>query len=107
MTNVIRSRDCSPPATFLRIRMARTDWEVLLDACLFGTRSAVAMAARIVNDPVNDPMAEEPMEDAGVDVVERTASARTAEIKDLLVTAPEDDEAGRDNPYQLMADRDR
>lgn len=76
----------------------------LLDACLFGTRSGQAMAARIVNDPVNDPMAEEPMEDAGIDVVERTASARTAEIKDLLATAPEDDEAGRDNPYQLMAD---
>jgi len=75
----------------------------LLDACLFGTRSGKALASRIVENPVNDPLAvDDGASDA--DDVRQTADVRTAEIKELLAQLPEDDAAAGDNPYRLMAD---
>lgn len=75
----------------------------LLDACLFGTRSGKALAQRVADDPVNDPTAE-PSDETGIDKVRQAADERSAQIRDLLVQLPEDDEAAQDNPYRLLAD---
>ena len=75
----------------------------LLDACLFGTRSGKAMAERVVDNPVNDPMAE-PADEASIDAVSQAADKRSAQVKELLTRPSDDDDASSDNPYQLMAD---
>lgn len=65
----------------------------LLDACLFGTRSGKAMAERVVDNPVNDPMAE-PADEASIDAVSQAADKRSAQVKELL-TRPSDDDVRR------------
>ena len=74
-----------------------------MDACLFGTRSGKAMAERVVDNPVNDPMAE-PADEASIDAVSQAADKRSAQVKELLTRPSDDDDASSDNPYQLMAD---
>ncbi len=73
----------------------------LLDACLFGHRSGQAIAARIAQAPVNDPMAQ-PLDDNAGNAVDEAARIRTDEVKAMLLT--QDDEPSEDNPYKLMAD---
>lgn len=72
----------------------------LLDACLFGTRSGRALAARIAalqasgeSDAVDPALAE---------ATEAARAARQGELDTLLAGNP--DEAPGSNPYQLMAD---
>ncbi len=73
----------------------------LLDACLFGHRSGQAIAARIAQAPVNDPMAQ-PFDDDAGNTVDEAAQIRTDEVKAML--SAQDDEPAEDNPYKLMAD---
>ncbi len=73
----------------------------LLDACLFGHRSGQAIAARIAQAPVNDPMAQ-PLDDNAGNAVDEAARIRTDEVKAML--SAQDDESAEDNPYKLMAD---
>ena len=73
----------------------------LLDACLFGHRSGQAIAARIAQAPVNDPMAQ-PFDDDAGNAVDEAAQIRTDEVKAML--SAQDDEPAEDNPYKLMAD---
>lgn len=73
----------------------------LLDACLFGHRSGQAIAARIAQAPVNDPLAQ-PFDDDAGNAVDEAAQIRTDEVKAML--SAQDDEPAEDNPYKLMAD---
>lgn len=101
----------------------------LLDACLFGTRAGHALAARIAENPVDSPMADESTEEADeplIAAVDRAASDRTSELNALLagpdaaddgepaldeVETPSVGDSGTsaatgealDNPYALMA----
>ena len=75
----------------------------LLDACLFGRRSGQAIAVRIAQAPVNDPMAQ-PLDDNAGNAVDEAAQIRTDEVKAMLAGASQDDEPAEDNPYKLMAD---
>lgn len=73
----------------------------LLDACLFGHRSGQAIAARIAQAPVNDPLAQ-PFDDDAGNAVDEAAQIRTDEVKAML--SAQDDEPAEDNSYKLMAD---
>ncbi|OZG57565.1 succinate dehydrogenase [Bifidobacterium myosotis] len=101
----------------------------LLDACLFGTRAGHALAARIAENPVDSPMADESSEEADeplIAAVDKAASDRTSELNALLAgpdaaidgepapdeaETPSDGNSGTsaatgealDNPYALMA----
>ncbi len=75
----------------------------LLDACLFGRRSGQAIAVRIAQAPMNDPMAQ-PLDDNAGNAVDEAAQIRTDEVKAMLAGASQDDEPAEDNPYKLMAD---
>ncbi|KAA8827061.1 FAD-binding protein [Bifidobacterium myosotis] len=101
----------------------------LLDACLFGTRAGHTLAARIAENPVDSPMADESTEEADeplIAAVDRAASDRTSELNALLAgpdaaddgepapdeaETPSDGNSGTsaatgealDNPYALMA----
>lgn len=61
----------------------------LLDACLFGTRAGVALAAHIAEGNANTDTAR----------VDATAEQRKAEVSDLLAGGDE-----TTNPYQLMSE---
>ena len=93
----------------------------LLDACLFGTRAGRALAARITDAPVDDPIAgDDPdVQDADetrAQAVDAAAGDRERELKELLTprddasdptSQPADGRAGQtvdDNPYRLMAE---
>ena len=77
----------------------------LLDACLFGTRAGQTMAARIAENPVDSPMAEDSADDMLTDAADQAADSRKAELDELLAGPMGDSDDGTTtaNPYQLMA----
>ncbi|KAB8289251.1 succinate dehydrogenase [Bifidobacterium ramosum] len=88
----------------------------LLDACLFGNRAGLALAARIVEHPVDDPMADaaDTTDDPLTAAVDAAAAARKDELAMLLSPADAADDAANgasdaidDNPYRLLADLGR
>ena len=77
----------------------------LLDACLFGTRAGQTMAARIAENQVDSPMADDSADDMLTDAADQAADSRKAELDELLAGPIDDSDDGvpTANPYQLMA----
>lgn len=76
----------------------------LLDVCLSGTRAGQTMAARIVENLVNSPMADDSTDDILTDTADQAADPRKAGLDELLAKPIDDSDDGVSiaNPYQLM-----
>ncbi|PLS25679.1 FAD-binding protein [Bifidobacterium imperatoris] len=84
----------------------------LLDACLFGTRSGHALAARIAENPVESPMSDDEADERITLAVDQAAGQRTEDLEALLQGAnaaeqsesdEESNEESNENAYGLMA----
>lgn len=82
----------------------------LLDACLFGNRAGLSMAARIAEHPTADPAGYEigQADDEAYTALDAAATARKDEVTALLSRDDgADGETADDNPYQVLADLGR
>ncbi|MBT1163539.1 FAD-dependent oxidoreductase [Bifidobacterium felsineum] len=80
----------------------------LLDACLFGTRSGHTIAARIAENPVDSPMADDADDELLTSAVDQAAGVRAHELEELLqgstiAEQSENGDATGENAYALMA----
>ncbi|NEG70170.1 FAD-binding protein [Bifidobacterium choloepi] len=78
----------------------------LLDACLFGTRAGHTIAANVLADPVDNPMADDGADTGDdTDPVREAADARADDVRALLGTVtpgPENETAGEDDNVDNM-----
>lgn len=59
----------------------------LLDACLFGTRTGIAVAERIAENPVESPMSDGMNDESLIEIVDQFAERRKADLEQLLSDA--------------------